>query len=129
MPECRTKPSLPTVREAILAYGIAKRLKPSSRKRYDSIFRTPFGNWLDHPVSAMGEQGFAENCHQFGQTKGAALVEVGRGAIGALLKYANAVHRLNLVSPFGRLAAAGLLPDRAQPGERLSREADFPQWR
>lgn len=129
MPERRIKPSLPTVREAVLAYGIAKRLKASSRKRYDSIFRTHFNDWLDRSVGALGESGFAEDCHQFGQTKGAALVEVGRGVIGALMKYLNAVHGLNLVSPFGRLAAAGLLPDRSKPRARLLREDDLPVWR
>ena len=129
MPERRVMPSLPTVREAILTYGIAKRLKASSRKRYDSMFRTHFSDWLDRSVSALGDSGFAEDCHKFGQTRGAALVEVGRRVVGALMKYINAVHGLNLVSPFGRLAAAGLLPARSKPRARLLREADLPQWR
>ena len=117
---------MPTVKDAILAYGIAKRLKPGSKKRYDSIFRTHFGDWLDRPVSALADPGFAEDCHKFGQTKGAALVEVGRGVVGSLFKYLNAVHGLNLVSPFGRLAAAGLLPERNKPRARLLREEDMP---
>ena len=129
MPSRRRKASMPTVREAILAYGIAKRLKPGSRKRYSSIFRTHFGDWMDRSVSALGDPGFAEDCHKFGQTRGSALVEVGRGVIGSFFKYLNAVHGLNLVSPFGRLAAAGLLPEHSQPRARLLREADLPVWR
>ncbi len=122
VPSRRRKASMPTVKDAILAYGIAKRLKPGSKKRYDSIFRTHFGDWLDRPVSALADPGFAEDCHKFGQTKGAALVEVGRGVVGSLFKYLNAVHGLNLVSPFGRLAAAGLLPERSKPRARLLRD-------
>ena len=67
----------------------------------------------------LGSQGFAEHCHDFAQTRGSALVEVGRGIVSALIKYVNAVHELALESPFTRLAAAGLLPDRSQPRVRV----------
>ena len=39
--------SLPTAREALVAYCEAKNLKPVSCKRYDSLMRTHFGDWLD----------------------------------------------------------------------------------
>ena len=120
---------LPTLREAINSYGDAKRLKRSSRKRYDSVLRTHFGDWMDCSVSLLAGSQFFECCHQFGKNNGAALVEVGRGLIGALIKYINAVHGLNLISPFGNLAAAGLLPDRAQPRARRLKESDLPAWR
>ena len=38
--------ALPTLREALTAYGVAKKIKDSSIKRYDSIFRTHFDDWL-----------------------------------------------------------------------------------
>jgi Arm DNA-binding domain len=85
---------LPTLREALLVYCTAKGIKASSQKRYDSIFRTHFGDWLDGSVVELGSQGFAEHCHAFAQTRGSALVEVGRGIVSALVKYVNAVHGL-----------------------------------
>ncbi|HDR9251446.1 hypothetical protein [Burkholderia vietnamiensis] len=77
-------------------------------------------------VATLAEPLFAQRCHDFAQTKGAALVEVGRGLVGALLKYLNAVHGLNLSNPFHRLADAGLLPDRAKPRARMLQESDLP---
>lgn len=64
-----------------MAYCEAKKIKDSSNKRYDSIFRTHFGDWLDRPVVDLGVQSFSEHCHAFAQSKGNALVEVGRGIV------------------------------------------------
>ena len=85
---------LPTLREALQVYCQTKGIKASSQKRYDSIFRTHFGDWLDGSVVDLGGQGFAEHCHAFAQTRGSALVAVGRGIVSALIKYVNAVHGL-----------------------------------
>lgn len=117
------------MREALKAYCEAKNIKASSRKRYDSLMHTHFGDWLDRSVSDLGGRAFAEHCHEFAQTKGAALVEVGRGIVGALVKYLNAVHGLDLKAPFARLAAAGLMPDRAQPRARVLQVGDLPAWK
>lgn len=129
MPSTAAPLALPTMREALAAYCEAKGIKPSSRKRYDSMMRTHFGGWLDRSVQDLGSQAFAEHCHAFAQTKGAALVEVGRGIVGALVKYLNAVHGLSLEAPFAKLAAAGLMPDRAQPRTRVLQESDLPAWK
>ena len=128
-PGCKVKPKLPTLREALIDYCAAKTIKASSQKRYDSIFRTHFAVWLDCKVSDLGFASFAEHCHAFGQTKGAALVEVGRGLIGALVKYINADHGLTLESPFNKLAAAGLLPQKSKPRARVLQDSDLPAWK
>lgn len=130
--EAPTKPHrrlLPTLHDALPAYAKAKGIKPSSLKRYQSLIKTHFADWLEQPVTALKTPAFGEHCHQFAQTKGAALVETGRGLIGALIKYLNAVHGLEINNPFDKLAAAGLMPDRAQPRARKLQEADLPQWR
>jgi len=119
---------LPTLREALIAYGEAKNLKASSRKRYDSLFRTHFAAWLDRSVDDLTSPAFAEHCAAFASSKGNALVEVGRGVVTALIRYVNAVHGLQLESPFTRLAGAGLLPERAKPRARVLQEADLPSW-
>ncbi len=77
----------------------------------------------------MGLPEFTAHCQAFAQTKGAALVELGRGVVGALIKYVNAMHGLTLDSPFTKLAAVGLLPARAQPRARVLQEVDLPAWR
>lgn len=127
-PSGRVKPDLPTLREALVDYCKAKTIKASSQRRYDSIVRTHFGDWLDRPVSDLSHPEFAEHCHAFTQSKGAALVEVGRGLVGALMKYVNAVHGLDLITPFTKLAAAGLMPDKVKPRARVLQEADLPAW-
>lgn len=119
----------PTLREALKTYGEAKGIKNSSRVRYDSLFRTHFGDWLDRPITAIADNSFSGHCHRFAQSNGAAIVEVGRGVVGALIKYLNAVHGLQLINPFIKLAAAGLLPNRAKPRERVLREEGMPAWR
>ena len=128
-PSRKVKPDLPTLRQAYASYCKAKHIRASSQKRYDSFFRTHFGDWLDQPVSHMEHGAFAGRCHDFAQTKGATLVELGRGVVGALIKYLNAVHSLKLESPFVKLAAAGLLPERSKPRARVLQESELPAWR
>lgn len=120
---------LPTLLELISEYCAAKKLKGSSLKRYSSIIRTHFASWMDQPVSSLTGGAFSEHCHHFAQNTGNALVEVGRGLFGALLRYVNAVYGLSLDNPFSKLAAAGLMPERSQPRARLLREDELPQWR
>ena len=128
-PSRKVPQDLPTLREAYISYCKAKGIKPSSQRRYESFYRTHFGEWLDRPVSHMAHGAFAEHCHDFSQTKGKALVELGRGVIGAVIKYVNAVYGLNSQSPFVKLAAAGLLPERTTPRARVLQESELPQWR
>jgi hypothetical protein len=79
VPVLREARKLPTLDEAIEAYAVAKSIKPGSLKRYRSILRTHFADWWSRSVVALGEPLFAQHRHNFAQTKGAALVEVGRG--------------------------------------------------
>lgn len=120
---------VPTLRAAYWAYCAAKKIKASSQNRYESFFRTHFGSWLDRSVRDMATAQFADHCQAFAQTKGAALVELGRGVIGALIKYVNAVHDLTLISPFTKLATVCLMPGRAQPRKRLLQESELPAWK
>lgn len=55
----------PSLREACLAYCKAKGIKASSQRRYDSIFRTHFGDWLDRSVGDLGFAEFSEHCLAF----------------------------------------------------------------
>ncbi len=128
-PSLSRRRRLPTLRECLADYAKAKRIKPASLKRYESILRTHFPAWLDCSVTLLKNAEFREQCHHFAQTKGAALVEVGRGLIGAIIKYLNAVHELEITNPFAKLANAGLMPDRAKPRERKLQERDLPAWR
>lgn len=121
--------ALPTLREVYADYGRAKGLKESSMKRYESILRTHFGDWLDRPVTDLGSQAFTAHCRAFSKSGGAALVELGRGLFGSVIKFTNALHGSELVSPFTKLAAVGLLPDRAQPRARVLQEGELPAWR
>lgn len=77
-PSGKVKTKAPTLRVALVSYCTTKGIKASSQKRYDSFFRTHFGDWLDRSVIELGTGEFSEHCHAFTQTKGAALVEVGR---------------------------------------------------
>jgi len=128
-PARRKRQPLPTLRNSLPAYAAAKNIKASSLKRYQSILRTHFSTWLDLPATAISDPAFGEHCHQFAQTNGAAVVEVGRGLIGAIIKYLNAVHSLKIPNPFNKLADAGLMPARAQPRLRRLLETDMPPWR
>lgn len=119
----------PTLRAVYADYCRDKGIKASSQSRYDSLLRTHFGGWLDRPVSDLGQPAFTEHCRAFAQSSGAALVELARGVVGAVIKYVNALHGLDLASPFTKLAAVGLLPERAQPRARVLQEADLPAWR
>lgn len=120
--------TLPTIRSVLPCYAKAKGLKPSSLSRYESLLRTHFGTWLDCGVNELASPTFFQHCHRFSQSEGAAIVEVGRGLISALVKYINAIHGLALESPFTKLAAAGLMPGRAQPRERRLQEDDLCAW-
>lgn len=119
---------LPTLREALGEYAQAKKVKPSSLARYESLLRTHFVDWFDRPVSAMKDSAFGDHCHRFAQTKGAALVDLGRGIIGSILRFLNAVHGVEVANPFVRLGAAGLMPDRPQPRARKLNEIGLPVW-
>lgn len=81
------------------------------------------------PVTSLGEPPFAEHCAAFAQSKGNAVVAVGRGFIGALIKYVNAVHKQKITNPFHSIADAGLMPPSAQPRTLTLRAAELPQWR
>ncbi|QDZ29063.1 integrase family protein [Noviherbaspirillum sp. UKPF54] len=119
---------LPTLRDLLPMYAAAKGIKPSSLARYESLLKVHFATWQDLSISEMDTPAFSRHCHEFAQTRGAAVVETGRGLIGAVIKYANAVHGLTLESPFSQLAAAGLMPEKAQPRMRKLQEDDLPQW-
>ena len=119
---------LPTLRGLLPDYCKAKKIKDSSKARYESALRTHFPDWQDRQVDALGTPEFGEHCKTLGQTKGAALVELLRGLIGALIRYVNAVYGLVLTSPFDRLASAGLLPDRAKPRARVLQIESLPDW-
>jgi hypothetical protein len=114
-PSIQLPRQLPTLTEAIANYCEAKKLKDSSKGRYLSIVRTHFTAWQGVTVDKLTGHEFAQNCHHFAQNTGAAVVDVGRGLIGALFKFLNATYDLSLDSPFAKLAAAGLMPDRATP--------------
>ena len=119
---------LPTLHELHADYCQVKGIKASSQKRYESFYRTHFNDWLNRPVSDWAQPEFTAHCQAFAQSKGAALVELGRGVVGAMVKYANALHGLTLESPFAKLASVGLMPKRAQPRARVLQEADLPAW-
>lgn len=120
--------SLPTLIEVLPSYCSDKRLKKSSRIRYGSVIRTHFAPWKDQPVSSLTGAAFTEHCHEFAQNNGAAIVELGRGLLGAMIRYVNAVYALQLENPFHKLAAAGLMPERSKPRPRMLREEELPQW-
>lgn len=122
------RPRLLTLRELLAEYAKAKRVKVSSLTRYESVLRTHFAAWMDRPVSALKDSAFATHCHEFAQSKGAAVVDLGRGIIGSMLRYLGAVHGVEIPSPFVRLGAAGLMPDRPKPRDRKLAEADLKAW-
>ncbi|MBE2967654.1 integrase family protein [Burkholderia cepacia] len=119
---------LPTLRQTLDEYGAARKVKASSLQRYRSLLTTHFAEWLDKPVSALSGAAFRQHCHEFVQTRGAALVDLGRGVIGSLLKYLGAVHNIDIQSPFARLGAAGLMPARPAARARKLAETRLPEW-
>lgn len=119
---------LPTLKLALPKYADAKGLKASSIRRYESILKTHFNDWQDCDLDQLTSPAFSKHCHDFAQKNGAAIVEVGRGLIGAMFRYLNAVHGLQLESPFARLAAAGLMPERATPRERKLQVSELHSW-
>jgi integrase len=122
------RPTLPTLRQLLTEYAKAKRVKASSLARYDSVLRTHFTDWMDRPVSALKDAAFATHCHEFAQCKGAAVVDLGRGIVGSMLRYLGAVHGVDIPSPFVRLSHAGLMPERPKPRGRTLVEADLSTW-
>lgn len=128
LPNKSPRPKMPVLTEAVISYCDVKRLKDSSKKRYLSLIRTHFASWQEISVDRLVGVAFTEHCQQFAHCTGAALVEVGRGLIGALFKYLNATHGLNLETPFSRLAAAGLMPDRSKPRERRLQHDGLASW-
>lgn len=128
MPAKVMRGKLPSLWEALPTYAKAKGIRPSSLKRYESIVRTHFADWQNSSVIALGDVAFAEHCQKFAESKGSGIVDVGRGLISSLIKYLNAIYGLTLISPFDKLAAAGLLPEHAQPRSRKLQEADLPSW-
>lgn len=117
-----------SLQQVLPAYAEAKGIKPSSFKRYESMLRTHFLDWQCVPATQLNCGAFREHCQRFAATNGKAVVEVARGLIGAMFKYVNAVHGLALETPFEKLGAAGLLPERAQPRARILQEQDLPKW-
>ncbi|KVS21666.1 hypothetical protein WK32_18445 [Burkholderia vietnamiensis] len=122
------RPRLLTLRELLAEYAKAKRVKASSLTRYESVLRTHFAEWMDRPVSALRDSAFATHCHEFAQSRGAAVVDLGRGIVGSMLRYLGAVRGIEIPSPFVRLSAAGLMPDRPKPRDRKLVEADLKAW-
>ncbi|WP_185715160.1 site-specific integrase [Burkholderia cenocepacia] len=119
---------MPTLRQALGEYAKAKKVKPSSLTRYESLLKTHFNEWFGRPVSALRESAFGDHCHKFAQSKGAALVDLGRAIIGSIASYLGAVYGLAIESPFVRLRAAGLLPGRPEPRVRKLAESDLSAW-
>lgn len=120
---------LPTLRQTLDDYGVARKVKASSLQRYRSLLTTHFAEWIDEPVSALSSAAFRRHCHEFVQAKGAALVDLGRGVIGSLLKFVGAVHSIDIQSPFASLGAAGLMPSRPAARARKLDENRLPEWR
>lgn len=119
---------LPTLEQALNDYGQARKVKASSLARYRSILTTHFAAWLDKPVSALASAAFRQHCHEFAQNKGAALVDLGRGIVGSLLKYVGAVHNVEIPNPFVKLGAAGLMPARPAARARKLDGTRLPEW-
>ena len=119
---------LPTLRQVLPEYAKAKKVKASSLARYESVLKTHFADWFDRPVSALKEPEFGDHCYAFAQTKGAAIVDLGRGIVGSIIKFLFAVHGVSIENPFLRLSAAGLMPDRPQPRARNLSASDVPAW-
>ncbi|REG60077.1 integrase [Paraburkholderia sp. BL6669N2] len=119
---------LPTLRQVLPEYAKAKKVKSSSLARYESVLKNHFADWFDRPVSALKEPAFGDHCYAFAQTKGAAIVDLGRGIVGSIIKFLFAVHGLSIENPFFRLSAAGLMPDRPQPRARNLSECDLLAW-
>lgn len=126
--DIKSTKSYRSIREILPQYIKDKGLKQSSLERYDSVMRTHFSEWYDRPVNELSLPEFAEHCHLFVQTQTVSVTEMGRAFIGAIVKYVNAIHSLNNVSPFHRLAAAGLMNEKLQPRKRQLQERDLPAW-
>jgi hypothetical protein len=60
-PSRKVQSDAPVLRVALLGYCRAKGIKASSQKRYDSIFRPHFGDWLERPVTDLSFGEFSEH--------------------------------------------------------------------
>lgn len=49
-PSDKVVKALPTLREALIPYCVDRKIKAPSQKRYESMFRTHFAEWLDRSV-------------------------------------------------------------------------------
>ena len=121
-------PSEISLKAVLPDYCAARKLKPQSRNRYDSILRTHFETWYPAPIESLNSLAFQQHCQQFVQTRSASIVVVGRGAIAAMIKYVNATHGLEIINPFAKLAAAGLVPGTPAPRQRKLQKQDLPRW-
>lgn len=117
-----------SIHDILPQYIKDKGLKSATQKRYDSMMRSHFTDWYERPVNELTSTEFAKHCHQFVQTQTVSVTEMGRAFIGAITKYINAIYGLNIVSPFHRLAAAGLMTEKVQPRKRKLQEDDLPTW-
>jgi integrase len=128
MPRKQLPRTFPTLEQLLPLYAEAKGIKASSRARYESMLKVHFSRWQGRSVQELSSSAFARDCHDFASSRGAALVEVGSGLIGAIVKYINAVYGLQIENPFRRLAAAGLMPDRAKPREQRLQRDRLKEW-
>jgi integrase len=119
---------LPSIRTILPIYIKDKGLKPVSLKRYDSVMRTHFSDWYDLPLDELSGKAFVTHCHNFLQSQTVAVVNMGRAFIGAIIRYANAVHDLKLETPFSKFADAGLMRQKIQPKKRKLQKEDLPRW-
>ena len=125
----KAKLRLPTLTEVLDEYAKARKVKDSSLERYRSLLRTHFSEWLERPASSMASAAFSSHCHDFAQSKGSALVDLGRGLIGSLLKYIGAVYGATIESPFSKLSTIGLMPKRPGARKRKLQEKELPHWK
>lgn len=117
-----------SLQSVLPGYCAAKKLKPQTQERYDSILRTHFQAWHSAPIESLNSIAFQEHCKAFVISKSPALVVIGRGAITAMIKYVNATHGTKITSPFAQLAAAGLMPKAPPPRQRQLQKKDLPRW-
>lgn len=125
----RTPQNAPTLAATLRIYCDRKNLAAGSRTRYTSLIRTHFADFCEKSVSTIDTPPFRAHCNALAGTLSSALVELARGLIGGLTKFANATYGLNMISPFATLGAAGLLPARTQPRKRILKVDDLPEWR
>jgi len=125
----RPKPlHLPSLAEMLPVYAKAKSIKASSATRYEQVLRIHFRDWQARPISDLTSSEFSKHCQTFVMISGSGVVSLGRGLIGAMFKYANAIYNLNLVSPFKCMSAAGLMPLPPVPRVRKLQVGQLQNW-